>query len=186
MTAELQESTDFLDPALLIPVKGKQYRIEPLSAETVVIMQRARAAAAKAEEEGKTAEDLADIKVEGIGENESREDAERRVFGGTYDELIADGVNDVVRFRMTQIIMIWTFSGFDAAKAYMATGGKALTLPNRAERRTATRTRTAAASTKTASRTTTSTRKATAGKAAPGPKSSNTGTPSKPTSKTSA
>jgi hypothetical protein len=180
---ELQESTDFFEPALLIPIGAKVYRIKPPSAETVIILQNARAAAKKAHEEGT---DPSTIKVEGVAEDETSEQTQRRVFGDTYDELVADGVSAVGMFRMTQVIMIWTFSGVEAAKAYVATGGKALTLPNRAERRTATRTRTAAASTKTASRTTTSTRKATAAKATAGPKSSATGTTSKPTSKTSA
>lgn len=182
-TPELQESTDFFEPALLIPVGGKVYSIKPLTAETVIIMQNARDAAKKASDEGK---DPYEIDVE--GPDEDAETTQRRVFGDAYDEMIADGVSAVGMFRMTQVIMIWTFSGFDAAKAFVTTGGKALTVPNREARRTATRTRTAAASTtrKRNSATTTSSRKATTEKAAGGTTSSATGTPSKRTSKTPA
>jgi hypothetical protein len=169
-TPELQESTDFFEPALLIPVGDKVYKIRPLTAETVVILQNARAAVSAARAEGKGLEDLSDVKVEGLDEEETQEQAQRRIFGDTYDELVKDGVSAIGMFRMTQVIMTWTFSGIEAAKAYVATGGKALTMPNREARRTATRNRTASATTtrEPASATGTSTRKATTAKATSG------------------
>lgn len=193
MTSGIKESTDFLDPALLVTLRDKEYRIEPLSAETVVILQNARDAVTQAQQEGKTPEEMSKIEVEGTN-GEDRETQERRIFGPAYDEMLADNVSHIVRFRLSQIIMIWTFSGFELAEAYVMSQGKDLTVPrNRAERRakprTATKTSTGVASTtrKPGSASGTSTRKAAPKPAAgSGKTSSDTGTPSKPTSKTSA
>lgn len=178
-TTELTQLDHFLSPALLIPIKGTVYRVEALSAEAGLKLQKSMAKAIEEIQTGKQPDDVE------LASDDDEEDYSRSVLGDTYQQMLDGGVPAVAFKHVVAMVTLWTFSGFDAAQEYFRAGGK-VQAPNRAaRRRTATQTRTAAASTKTASRTGTSTQKATA-KAAAGPKSSATGTRSKQTSKTKA
>jgi hypothetical protein len=187
---KLQLLDDFLNPVLAVPVGEKTYRFKAMSAANALFIQNLRDQADKATAEGKN---LHDVVIKTEGEDEDDESYMRRVFGDTYSEMVEDGLSHIVIFRLSQIIMAWTFYGVESAQAFVDNGGKAVTpkkAPQDRKPPTATRTRTAAGNTtrKRNSATTTSSPKATPSKApaAVGPKSSATGTPSKPTSKTSA
>ena len=184
MTTKLQLLDDFLNPILIVPVGQKSYRFKMMSASSALLLQAASDQTEKAIAEGK---DPHSVELE-VGSEETAEEMERRVFGDTYDELVNDDLPPIVMFRLSQIIMAWTFYGVESAQAFVDNGGKAPTKkPQDRQPKTATRTRTAAASTtrKRNSATTTSSPKATTEKATSGPKSSPTGTPSNPTSRTS-
>lgn len=167
---ELKELDDFLSPILSVPARGKEYRINAVDAETGLRLQKMMANGMKIS----AGLDLTEKDLELVSDEEE-EDFFRTVLGPTYDELIADKIPYQGLKAIASLVMIWTTQSFDAAQQYFLAGGKA-PAPNRAERRTATRTRTAAASTtkRPASASGTSTRKR-APKATPGSKSSPTG-----------
>jgi hypothetical protein len=166
---ELKELNDFLSPTLVVPAKGKEYRIASVDAETGLRLQKLIAVGVKAY----TDKDLTEKDLELVSDDEE-ESFFKSVLGDTYDELLADKIPYTGLKQIASLAMIWTTQGFDAAQQYFLAGGKAPE-PNREARRTATRTRTAAASTtrKPASVNGTSTRAK--AKATPGSKSSPTG-----------
>ena len=167
---ELQELDDFLSPVLLVPARGKDYRINAVDAATGLRLQKMMATGIKVQ----AGRDLTEKDLELVSDEEE-EDFFRTVLGPTYDELIADKIPYQGLKQIASLVMIWTTQSFDAAQQYFLAGGKA-PAPNREARRTATPTRTAAATTtkRPASANTTSTRKP-RGKATPGSKSSPTG-----------
>lgn len=166
---ELKELDDFLSPVLLVPARGKDYRINAVDAETGLRLQRMMSTGIKVQ----AGRDLTEKDLELVSDEEE-EDFFRTVLGPTYDELLADKIPYAGLKQIASLVMIWTTQSFDAAQQYFLAGGKA-TAPNRAARRTATPTRTAAASTTRtrASASGTSTRKP--AKATAGSKSSPTG-----------
>jgi hypothetical protein len=167
---ELKELDSFLNPTLLVPAMGKEYRIAAVDAETGLRLQRMMTAGMKTS----AGQELSEKDIELVSD-EDEEDFYKTVLGPTYDELIADKVPYAGLKAIASLAMIWTTQSFDVAQQYFLAGGKAPEA-NREARRTATRTRTAAATTtpKPASASTTSTRKR-AAKATPGSKSSDTG-----------
>ncbi|MDQ5861618.1 MAG: hypothetical protein M3536_05065, partial [Actinomycetota bacterium] len=167
--AELTELNDFLNLTLLVPARGKEYRINAVDAETGLRLQKMLAMGVKAY----AGKDLSEKDLELVSD-EDEEGFFQTVLGTTYAELIEDKIPYPGLKAIASLAMIWTTQGFDAAQQYFLAAGKAPER-NRAERRTATPTRTAAATTtkKPASRSTTSTR--TRAKATPGTKSSPTG-----------
>ena len=178
---DLKELEDFFNPALLLPIKGKEYTVKAVDAQTGLRLQNLLGVGLKAEAGG----DISPQDIELVSDDEET-DFFTTILGDTYQELVTDGISYKGLQFISSVVFIWTTQSFELAQEMWRTGGKA-PAQNREQRRTATRTRTAAASTtpKRASASGTSTRKATA-KAAPGGKSSPTGTPSSRTSKTSA
>jgi len=138
---ELQELDDFLSPALAVPARGKVYRIEAVDAETGLRLQKLISVGVKAY----TDKEFNEKDLELVGDDEET-DFFRSVLGTTYDELLADKISYPGLKAIASLAMIWTTQGFDAAQQYFLAGGKA-PAPNRATRRTATRTSTAAATT---------------------------------------
>ena len=167
---ELKELDDFLSPTLLVPARGKEYRIAAVDALTGLRLQRMMTTGMKVQ----AGRDLTEKDLELVSDEEE-EDFMKAVLGATYDELIADKIPYAGLKQIASLVMIWTTQNFDAAQQYFLAGGKA-PAPNREARRTATPTSTAAATTtrKPASASGTSTRKR-APKATPGSKSSPTG-----------
>ena len=172
-----KDLAEVLDDTLRIPLNGKEYVIHGVTAESglwfqaIVEVGKVQAdAIRKAEEAGEAAPQEIDVPadIERVIEAAHGRDLQREALGDTLDELIADGVSQVRINHLAQTVVLWTVAGRPQAEEYFNSGGKAVP-PNRAARRTATRTRTGAANTtqKRASRTTTNTRKATA-KDAPG------------------
>jgi len=167
---ELKELDSFLNPTLLVPAMGKEYRIAAVDAATGLRLQKMMVTGMKTY----AGQDLTEKDLELVSD-EDEEDFYRTVLGPVYDELLADKVPYQGLKQIASLVMIWTTQSFDAAQQYFLAGGKAPE-PNREARRTATRTRTAAATTtqKPASQSSTSTRKP-AARATPGSKSSPTG-----------
>jgi hypothetical protein len=167
--SELKELDDFLSPTLLVPARGKEYRIAAVDAQTGLRLQKMLTMGVKAY----TGTELSKKDLELVSDEEE-EDFFKTILGSTYAELLADRIPYAGLKAIASLAMIWTTQGFDAAQKYFLAGGKAPE-PNREARRTATRTRTAAATTtrKPASQSGTSTR--TRAKATPGSKSSPTG-----------
>ncbi|TQJ60479.1 hypothetical protein FBY30_2747 [Arthrobacter sp. SLBN-83] len=166
---ELKELNDFLSPTLVVPAGGKEYRIKAVSAKTGLRIQHMMTLGFKAQ----AGESFTEKDIELVSDDEET-DFFRSVLGDTYDELLADGVSYAGLRQLTSLVTIWTTQSFEAAQQYFLAAGKAPE-PNRAQRRTATRTSTAAATTtpKRASASGTSTPKR--AKATPGSKSSPTG-----------
>ena len=175
--ADLRELDDFFNPALLLPINGKEYRVTAVDAATGLRLKNLLSVGLKAAS-------ITTKDIELVSDDEET-DFFTTILGPAYQELVTDGISYKGVQFISSVVFVWTTQSFDVAQQMWRTGGKVPT-PNREQRRTATRTSTAAASTtrKPASASTTSTRKATA-KAGPGAKSSPTGTPSKPTSKIS-
>ncbi|MCQ1951621.1 hypothetical protein NNX28_17015 [Arthrobacter sp. zg-Y859] len=165
-----KDLAEVLDDTLRIPLNGKEYVIHGVTAESglwfqaIVEAGKAQAdAQRKAKETGTDAPEEIELPadVERVLEAGRNRDLQREALGDALDELISDGVSQVRINHLAQTVVLWTVAGRDQAEEYFNSGGKAVP-PNRAARRTATRTRTGAASTKTGSRTTTSTPKGTA------------------------
>ena len=167
--SELKELDDFLSPTLVVPARGKDYRIAAVDAATGLRLQKMLTIGVKAY----SGKDPSEKDLELVSD-EDEESFFQSVLGDTYAELIADKIPYPGLKAIASLAMIWTTQGFDAAQQYFLAAGKA-PAPNREARRTATRTSTAAATTtrKPASPSTTSTRSK--AKATPGPKSSPTG-----------
>lgn len=177
---DLKELDDFFNPSLLLPINGKEYRVPAVDAETGLRLQNLLSVGLKAA----SGEDITTKDIELVSDDEET-DFFTTILGPVYKELVDDGISYKGVQFISSVVFVWTTQSFEVAKEMWRTGGKAPE-QNREQRRTATRTSTAAATTtrKPASRSTTTTRKATA-KAAPGTKSSPTGTTSSRTSKTS-
>lgn len=161
----LEEVDDFLSTAILIPIPlktgTKKYRIEAVSFKTGLVLQAQMASTEKQLGKGTKP---ASVELDGVDEG-NEEEYLRSVLGDAYDEMAEDGVSGPAIQHILAIVLAWTFAGFERAKEYYDTGGKA-PAANRAARRTATQTRQGAGSTtpKPASANTTKPKKATPSK----------------------
>jgi len=164
---DLKQLGSFLDPILAVPYRGKTYQIPAVDAETGLRLQKLVAAGVRTALDGEidpaTIELVNDADEKGFYET---------LLGPVYDELIADGASSPAVKFIGQTALMWHAQDFEMAETFWKAEGKA-PAPNRAQRRTATRTSTAAATTTPtrASRTGTTTRKATVNRAATGKKS---------------
>ncbi|GAA3289236.1 hypothetical protein ACFFON_15475 [Arthrobacter citreus] len=156
--SELKELGSFLDPILAVPFRDKVYKVQAVDAETGLRLQKLLATGVKAAQDQKVSpEDIELVSdAEELGFYES-------LLGDTYAELTAAKIPYQALKMIGSAVFLWTVQDFDKAAEFWRAEGKAPT-PNRAARRTGTRTNTGAATTtrKPASRTTTSTPKATA------------------------
>jgi hypothetical protein len=146
-----------INGALKLPIGGAVYEVAPISAELGLQFQDLMAIAAKAKENPDYTPDDDDTEViNDAGEKGLYE----RALGPAHDRMIADGVTFAELKLAALYVIFHAVYGDTFAEAYWASGGKA-PAPNRAARRTETRTHTAAASTtrKPGSRSGTSTRK---------------------------
>jgi hypothetical protein len=139
--SELKELDDFLSPTLVVPARGKEYRIAAVDAETGLRLQKMLSIGVKAY----AGKDPSEKDLELVSD-EDEGSFFQSVLGDTYDELIADKIPYAGLKAIASLAMIWTTQGFDAAQQYFLAAGKA-PQPNRATRRTGTPTSTAAATT---------------------------------------
>lgn len=142
-----------------LPIGGAVYDVEPISAELGLHFQDLMAVAAKAKQDPKYQPSEADKEVL---DDAAETDLYAAALGPAYDQMVEGGVRFAELKLAALYVIFHAVYGDTFADAYWASGGKA-PAPNRAERRTATRTRTGAATTtkKPASRNGTNTRKAT-------------------------
>lgn len=137
---DLTELGDFLDPILSIPYRGTRYEVPAVDAATGLRLQKLLAAGIKTQQTGKldpaTIELVSDAEEAGFFET---------VLGTAYDELIAAGASGPAVKMIASTAFIWHTQDFTAATNFWGAEGKA-PAPNRAARRTATRTPTGAGS----------------------------------------
>lgn len=148
------DATEALEEPLVLPLRGtdgklKDYKIEPVTAADGIMLQEFMAdiqAMARKQQAGQevTEEDAAKF-----GAEDSLAQLEEKSLGkGVREQMVKDGV----RLRSIQVAGMTAFywqtlqDNGETAEAYWKSGGKA-PKPNRAQRRTATRTQQGAATT---------------------------------------
>jgi hypothetical protein len=146
-----------------LPIGGNVYVVEPITAELGLQFQdlmEVAATAKKASDAGAEYSPSAD--EEEVLNDAAEKDLYREALGPAHDLMVEDGVRFAELKLAALYVIFHAVYGDTFAAAYWASGGKA-PAPNRAARRTETRTRTAAANTtkSQASRNGTTTRKAT-------------------------
>lgn len=170
--SELEELGTFLEPILAIPYKGKQYKFEPVDAETGAGLMRLVAGGVSVAQTGEASPEF----IELVSDADEKGFYET-VLGSTHAELVADGVSFHALKHIGNTVLFWHIKDFDAASEYFLAGGKApkakAKAPQDRKPPTATRTSTAAARTtkKPASASITNTPKATGSRASHGSKS---------------
>lgn len=133
---------ELLDDRLPLLVKGKTYQIPATDAETGLWCQRllaigeqiARGVDKVPRLRGLTPA-LADV-VDGVVDDETEVDLERRLLGPALDEMRADGVSwERIKF-CSQTAMFWNGLSRAAAEAFWNSGGDPkASAPNRASKR---------------------------------------------------
>ncbi len=132
-----------LNGALKLPIGGTVYEVPAISAELGLQFQDLMAIAAKAKDQPGYSPDDADTEVlNDAGEKGLYE----RALGAAQERMLADGVTFEELKLAALYVIFHAVYGETFADAYWASGGKA-PAPNRAARRTGTRTSTAAAAT---------------------------------------
>lgn len=132
-----------LNGTLKLPIGGTVYEVPAISAELGLQFQDLMAIAAKAKDQPDYTPDADDTEVlNDAGEKGLYE----RALGAAHDAMISDGVTFEELKLAALYVIFHAVYGDTFADAYWASGGKA-PAPNRAGRRTATRTRTGAART---------------------------------------
>lgn len=152
-----------LDGTLKLPIGGTTYEVQPISAAAGLRFQDLMGIAQKAKQAQDAGEDYSPDQDDVEVMNDQQEnDLYRDALGDTYDLMVEDGVAFAELKLAALFVTFHAVYGEEFAEAYWNAGGKA-PRPNRAARRTATRTRTGAATTtkRPASRTTTTTPKGT-------------------------
>lgn len=152
------DAHESLEEPLVLPIRGTDYEIPPVSAANGIRLQEFMAniqAIAKKQQAGEDVENDAAQ----FGSDDSLQELEEvSLSKSTRDKMIDDGVSlrTVKVAGMTAFYWQTIQDGGETASAYWASGGKA-PKPNRAQRRTATQTRQGAGTTtrKPASATTT-------------------------------
>ena len=172
---DLTELGDYLSPVLGIPIGGKTYRVQAITAQNAIIIEKSMNAAAVDLQNG------ADPNSIELASDDTEDEYLTRVLGDTYQELLDGGASMIAIKHVVSIVLAWNFNSFEKAVEYHAAQGKvrpARKVPADRKPPTATQTSTGAATTtrKRNSATTTSTRQ-TEAKADPGKTSSTTGTP---------
>lgn len=138
---DLKQLGSFLDPILAVPYRDKTYQIPAVDAETGLRLQKLVAAGVRTALDGEidpaTIELVNDADEQGFYET---------ILGPVYAELIADGASSPAVKYIGQTALMWHAQDFEMAETFWNSEGKA-PAPNRAQRRTGTRTATAAATT---------------------------------------
>lgn len=139
--SDLKQLGSFLDPVLAVTFRGKTYQIPAVNAETGLRLQKLVSAGVRTALDDKldpaTIELVSDAEELGFYET---------VLGPVYDELLADGASFPALKFIGQTALLWHAQDYAMAAEFWSAEGKAPT-PNRAQRRTATRTSTGAAAT---------------------------------------
>lgn len=157
----LKDLRTLLSDGHKLPIGGKTYLVPYVSGEVGLRFQAFIAIAGKAQQGGDDYEPSEDDKL--VLTDVQEEDLFRDVLhSGLLEEMLDDGLRFEEIKMASMYALLYAIAGEDKADAYWASGGKAQA-PNRAARRTGTRTNTGAAPTtrKRASRSGTSTPKAT-------------------------
>jgi len=159
----LKDLRTALAAAHKLPIGGTVYEVQPISADLGLRFQDLMDVAARAKKATDADKEFAPDDADTEVLNDAAEkDLYREALGPSHDLMVAGGVTFAELKLAALYVIFHAVYGDTFADAYWASGGKA-PAPNRAGRRTATRTRTGAASTtkKRASQNGTTTPKAT-------------------------
>lgn len=143
----LKDLRTALASAHKLPIGGTVYEVAPISADLGLRFQDLMDVAARAKKakdaDAEFAPDEADTEVLN---DAAEKDLYREALGPAHDQMVSGGVAFAELKLASLYVIFHAVYGDTFADAYWASGGKA-PAPNRAARRTATRTRTGAAST---------------------------------------
>lgn len=119
---DLQE---YVEPWLDLPIKGKVYRIDSVSAETGLYCQRVVEVAVAARAALDSGRDIEGTDVSGLELDDAAEkDFNRRLLGEQYDAMIADAVPWEFVKIAAQTVFTWTIRDRAAAEEFWARGGR--------------------------------------------------------------
>ncbi|WP_166375974.1 DUF7426 family protein [Aeromicrobium phragmitis] len=119
--SQFKDLDDFFDPTLRLPIRGKEYVIQPVDAATGVWVQRLFEVGVRLQSGDDVEEaQLASLKLDDAEER----DTFRRVLGDTYDEMVADNVPWPYIKHAGTTTLIWIATDKDRAEAYWSAGGE--------------------------------------------------------------
>lgn len=137
----LSDLAKLVDPRMAMPILGKVYRPPILTGFLGLWLRQSQGLAALAMADAEPeAMQQAFERMPDLPDDLARLSMPELLLGHAYHEMIADRVPDAYIWIATKTVMLSALNGDEAAEAYWNSGGdpKAL-LPNRADRRTATR-----------------------------------------------
>ncbi|MBA9003660.1 DUF7426 family protein [Thermomonospora cellulosilytica] len=103
-----------------LPLGGRVYRIDDVSAETALYVERVMSVGASlATEQAVSDEDIE------VLDDDGERDLYRRVMGDAYDEMIRDGVNWQAIKHAGMTVMVWILRDEATAAKYWESGGGA-------------------------------------------------------------
>lgn len=120
MTAktDLTELGDYLNPVLGIPIGGKTYRVQAITAQNAIILEKSMNEAAADVKNGANPNDIE------LASDETQDEYMTRVLGDTYQELLDGGAPMIAIKHVVALVLTWTFADFDKAVEYHKAGGK--------------------------------------------------------------
>lgn len=143
----LKDLREALKSSLKLPIGGTVYEVQPISAELGLRFQDLMDIAAKSKKAQDSQQeytpDADDVEVLN---DAAEKDLYKEALGDAWEAMVADGVRFAELKLAALYVIFHAVYGDTFADAYWASGGKA-PAPNRAARRTETRTRTGAATT---------------------------------------
>jgi hypothetical protein len=114
-----QDLSEFLEPWLDLPIRGKKYRVDAVDAETGIYCQHVVELGAQLRMGAELTEaDVAKLKLN----DDQEQDFHRRVLGDAYDEMVADGIPWEYLKRASRTAFMWTVQDREAAEQYWGRG----------------------------------------------------------------
>ncbi|MFT4189864.1 MAG: hypothetical protein QM621_14975 [Aeromicrobium sp.] len=116
-----RDYSEVVDPDLVLPIRGKEYRIAPVDTETGLWLHDMQQIAARTEAgEEITDDDLACLRLDDTQERNYYQ----RVLGAAYEEMLADDVGwEALKFA-AQTVSVWVMASKAEAVEFWNTGGK--------------------------------------------------------------
>ena len=111
---------DFLDDAITLPIRGKEYRIQSPDGETGLWIMRAKAIG-EAQARG-VALTEADVKFLASFAEQDETYLQKRVLGPAWDAMLADGVPWTWIKHATSVAIVWVTQGRERAEDVWAAG----------------------------------------------------------------
>jgi hypothetical protein len=117
-----RDLTDVLDLSLTLPIRGKDYRVLPPSAQVGLALQQKMALGIVVQQGGDVPDEVrAEVEID----DEKLPDLAHQCLGPVYDEMVKDGLSTPeIEFAVSTAFIAWT-SGRQYAEIYWETGGKA-------------------------------------------------------------
>ena len=145
---KLKDLSQFMSDGHDLPINGKTYHVPLVDAETGLAFTRFISVAMKAKNAQENNEDYTpdDEDIQILSDQQERDIYKEVLRDGVWEEMVEDGLA-FAHMRMAALYALYhATQGEEVANRFWESGGKA-PAPNRAARRTATRTRTGGANT---------------------------------------